>query len=240
MKLHDIPQIGGQMYLRDETDLWGFIQNGKYEPEETEIIKKLVKAQDVCLDIGANIGYFTVLLAKKCKEVWAFEPEPSNFNMLMMNLMMNDISNVYTVKSAVSWECGTNKLYLCDKSHGMHRMYKSVHCKDSIDVKTVSIDSTGLRPNFIKVDAEGFEWNVLLGMCHTLDKYHPIVVMEFHPPSIEEAGHKHHPQAIYDQLKVLGYDIYLMPYIENTISFNKLYERTDNVSGGQSILCLPK
>ena len=74
MKLHDVPQIDGKMYLRDQTDLWGFIQNGKYEPEETEIIKNLVKTQDVCLDIGANIGYFTVLLAKKCKEVWAFEP----------------------------------------------------------------------------------------------------------------------------------------------------------------------
>jgi hypothetical protein len=79
MQLIDIPSIGGKLYIRDETDCWGLIQNGVYEPEETELIKKLVKPNDVCIDVGANVGYFTVLMAKLGAYVYAFEPEPSNF-----------------------------------------------------------------------------------------------------------------------------------------------------------------
>ena len=236
MKLETIHDF--KLYLRGEKDLWGYYQNGEYEPEETKLIKSLVKSNDVCLDIGANIGYFTVLMAKQCKMVYAFEPEYTNFQLLAKNLMTNNINNVVGYNKAVSWKSGYDKLYICDKSHGMHRLYKSKHCNGHLEVATIRIDSLGLKPDFVKIDVEGFEHKVILGMIATLEEHHPTIVMEFHPPSIEESGH--HPRGIYDQLTVLGYDIRLVPNIDETISYEDLYNATNNESGGQNLYCIKK
>ena len=235
MKLETIHDF--KLYLRGEKDLWGYYQNGEYEPEETKLIKNLVKPSHVCLDIGANVGYFTVLMAKQCKLVYAFEPEPSNYDLMIKNVVANDLGRkVIPFNNAVSDKTGSSKLYLCDASHGMHRLYKSKHCNKSINVNTLDIDSQDIQPDFVKIDVEGHEHSVILGMLMTLEKHHPTIVMEFHPPSIEESGH--HPRGIYDQLIVLGYSIRLVPDIDKPISYERLYELTNNESGGQNILCL--
>ena len=226
-----------QLYVRDEKD-WGFWQNDTFEPEETELIKPIVKSTDVCLDIGANIGYFTILMAKQCRWVYAFEPEPSNMELLGKNLWANRIENVSGIKAAVSDKVGDTELYLCDVNNGMHRLYKSRFCTKLIDVDTIDVDSMALEPNFIKMDVEGAELDALKGMEQTLNKYHPTIVMEYHPPSIEEKGDN--PKEIYDLLKSLDYKIYLIPNIKEEFSYEDLYLQTDDQSGGQNILCQNK
>jgi FkbM family methyltransferase len=242
MKLYDIPQIDGKLYLRDETDLWGFIQNNEYEPEETKLIKSLVKSNDVCLDIGANIGYFTVLMAKQCKAVCAIEPERSNFELLIKNTDVNNLRNVWRYNYALVEypQAGGNRLYLCLKSHGMHRVYPSKHCdSDTIchGVRYDDLEFTNII-NFIKMDIEGAELGALHGMKQMLQRDMPTMVMEFHPPSIIEYGAN--PKDIYDFLTELKYDIRLVPNIDETISYQDLYDKTNNESGGQNILCQKK
>lgn len=246
MKLYDVPQIDGQLYLRDETDLWGFLQNGKYEPEETELIKKLVKPNDICLDIGANIGYFTVLMAKQCKNVYAFEPEPTNFHYLELNVQLNRLTNVELIKKAVSNLPTTTDimnaipLYLCSKSHGMHRIFESKHCdKEPLWVHNFRLDDFRFHVfDFVKIDVEGSELGVIKGMFDIIKENHPTMLLEFHPPTIHEYGAD--PRELYYLLKGLDYDIRLVPNIDETISYEDLYARTNNESGGQNILCQKK
>src|SRR5216117_3886323 len=156
MKLYDIPQIGAKMYLRDETDLWGFLQNGKYEPEETELVKKLVKKDMICLDIGANIGYYSILMTKQCEWVVAFEPEKSNCDLLKQNIKINRLGNINCYEIAVTHGQGGDILYLCPTSHGMHRVFKSKFCDKFKTVDSVSIDFMKYsKIDFIKMDIEG-------------------------------------------------------------------------------------
>ena len=242
MKLYDVPQINGQLYLRDSSDLWGFLQNGEYEPEETELIKKLVKPDDICIDGGANIGYFTILMAKQSKYVMSFEPEPSNRELLQKNLEVNKIINVFNDYFALAEFTGDTYLYLCDKSHGMHRIFRSKHCDKSIMINAVKFDDiwaiTHREINFVKLDLEGSELGALKGMITMLGECKPTILAEFHPPSIQEYGAN--PKQIYDLLTELKYDIRLVPKIDESISYEDLYAATNNESGGQNILCEKK
>ena len=229
---------GFDLYLRDETDLWGYYQNGVYEPEETKLIKSLVKPNYICMDVGANIGYFTILMAKQCKYVFAFEPEPTNFKLLRQNIALNHLQNKIDSKMEAVTELNTivMPLYLCSKSHGMHRTYPSVHCDSSMYCLGVALDDYKYpKIDFIKMDIEGAEMKALRGMVETLVKDKPTIVMEYHPPSIIESGAN--PKEIYNFLIRLGYEISLVPDIEFFIEYDKLFERTNNVSGGQNILC---
>jgi tRNA G37 N-methylase Trm5 len=191
MKLYDVPQIGAKMYLRDETDLWGFLQNGEYEPAETKLVQSIVKKDWVCFDVGANIGYYTILMAKLGKEVYAFEAEPYNYRMLIINMRTNNIINRYLLERALSEYKGLIPLYLCDKS--------------------------------------------LQGMVNVLKRDKPRMLIEFHPPTLEEAGTK--PEMVYHFLVERGYKIELVdPYTEIK-SYEQLDKLTRNESGGQNIFC---
>ena len=233
-----------KLYVRDEKD-WGFWQNDTFEPEETQLIKSIVKSNDVCLDIGANIGYFTILMAKQCELVYAFEPEPTNFMMLLKNIELNDLrKKVCSFDCAVTdesdYEESTQNLYVCSKNNGMHRTYPSVHCvSEPIQVDSIRIDDMKfevMKINFIKMDAEGSELPALKGMTELLERDRPVILMEFHPPSIEEK--RDNPKEIYDLLKGLGYKIYLIPNIKEEFSYEDLYLQTDDQSGGRNILCV--
>jgi len=218
-----------------------YFDNEAYERDEREIIKKLVKKDMVCLDIGANIGYHTVLMAKLARLVYAFEPEKSNQELLDKNIKENNLTDVGVFHCAVLDKDDTTTLHIADPIHnghyGMARTYHSRWCLgDSQKVSTMKIDSLNLKPNFIKMDVEGSEFYALKGMINTLERYMPIIMMEFHPPSIEESGAS--PEKIWQLLKGLGYQITLIPNLEiKTYSDLDLLTRAEG--GGKNILCTP-
>ena len=83
---------GHKMFL-DKNDILNLSINGIHEPFTTEIIKKEIKKDDIILDLGANIGYYTLIFAKlvgKKGRVFAFEPEPTNFTLLKKNIEINE------------------------------------------------------------------------------------------------------------------------------------------------------
>ena len=230
-----------QLYVRDEKD-WGFWQNDNFEPEETELIKSIIKKDWTCLDVGANIGYFTVLMAKRCKLVRSYEPEFTNHQQLIKNILLNQTLNVLPSRIALAERSGQGMLYLCPINNGMHRIYQSKFCNDAIVVKTRRFDDIwneldNFQVDFIKMDAEGSELGILKGMQGMLQILRPTIVMEFHPPSIEESGAN--PKEIYDLLSNY-YNIYLIPNIKEHFSYEELYLQTDDPSGGRNILCQNK
>lgn len=223
---------GSWMYV-DDMDSLGLIKYGIYEPKETALIKKLIKPNDIVLDIGANIGYFTLIMAKQAKQVIAFEPEPRNFQILQKNIELNKLANVKMYNVAVTENNNKTILHLCDTNRGMHRIYPSHWCNEgTTEVQTVRIDDWIQDANFIKMDIEGAEFGALKGMKQLLEKNDIIIMMEFHPPSIEEYGAK--PRDIYEFMKKLGYNIEV-PSV-GSVSFEEL-EKIAIEKIGTNIIC---
>ena len=226
--------LGKWMYI-DDKDSLQLAKKGIYNYEETKLVKKLVKRKDIVLDIGANIGYFTLLMAKQAKLVHAFEPEPRNFQVLKKNIELNKISNVKLHNIAIAETNGRTTLHLCETNRGMHRIYPSRWCTEgSNEVRTVRIDDIVQEADFIKIDIEGAELGALKGMVKLLKKCDATIFMEFHPPSIVEYGSK--PKDIYDLLTSLGYSFNL-PFIES-LAFEQIEQKAiDNA--GTNIICTP-
>lgn len=169
---------------------------GVHEPFGTELVTCEVKSGDVVLDLGAHIGYYTLLLAKLVGphgKVFAFEPEPGNFAVLRRNVKLNRCGNVVLSRKAAYNQNKIVKLYLCDLNSGMHRLHESVHCNRTIDVEGVRLDDyfsgQDIRFDFIKLDVEGAELSALKGMTRLLEKSNRVKLLtEFAPAHLAEAG----------------------------------------------------
>lgn len=172
-----------------------------YEPMEIDWIIKHVKSGDFVLDIGANIGYHTLILSKivgKTGRVYSFEPEPNNFKLLKKNLTINNCDNVILVNSAVGNEDGKLKLFLSNPkfkgANGMHRTYPSKYSSgETTDVDVVSLDNyldstVKKKLSFIKIDAEGSELPIIQGMQTILPNSKLFMLLEFVPSCIREKG----------------------------------------------------
>src|SRR5205085_1401318 len=122
---------GSWMYI-DDKDSLSLTKYGTYEPDETDLIKKIIRPEYIVLDIGANIGYYTLLMAKQVKQVFAFEPEQRNFELLQKNIDLNKLDNVDPRNVAASANSGKSTLYLCESNRGMHRLYKSEWCDEGV------------------------------------------------------------------------------------------------------------
>ena len=193
----------------------------------------------MCLDIGANIGYFTVLMAKLGGFVYAFEPEPDNYKILVSNIVTNGVQDsTHPLMLAIGDYDEVIDMYLCPDNPGMHRLYRSQWCNRTIPVKMVDIDTEfpGIEPDFIKIDVEGFELHAINGMSQMLKKHHPTVIMEYHPPSILECGDN--PEDIYKSMLNLGYKItYIGKKNVKIESYSQLLQLTNKPSGGENLLC---
>ena len=188
---------GHKMYLGPKDSL-GLSINGVYEDIETELVKNEIKEGDVVLDVGANIGYYSLIFAKlvgKYGKVFAFEPESYNFGLLNKNLRINGYQNVITKNTVVSDYIGTTKLYLSNLTTGMHRIYPSQYCTSkTINVETLTLDNylnaeLVDKISFVKIDVEGSELGVLRGMKNILQKNNKLkILLEFVPFCLREFG----------------------------------------------------
>ena len=140
---------------------------GVFEKFETELFKKEVKKGMTVLDIGAHIGYYTLLAANLVGEngkVFAFEPHPHNFAVLEKNVRINGYKNVVFVQKAISNKSEYTNLFLGNCSD-LHSLSNQVG-KKSIAVEAVTLDDffdKDYKIDVIKIDVEGSEMLVLLG-----------------------------------------------------------------------------
>ena len=106
--------VNGCKMQLDENDIMQ-ISLYDYEPIETELVKSTVKKSDITIDVGANIGYYTLLMAKIGAFVHSYEPEPNNFKLLSTNVHQNNFSKYVTLNNkAVSNFNGTSDFYLSE------------------------------------------------------------------------------------------------------------------------------
>lgn len=181
-------------YLEDDKYVGQRIALGKYEPYETELILRQVKKGDVVIDVGANIGYYTILLADKIGpsgKVYAFEPDSKNFEILEKNIEINKLSNVILVKAALSSQKGVKKLYKSAENYGDHRMFGKEKKRENEEVKTVKLDdflkNKEKKVDFLKIDTQGWEPAVFDGAKEIVEKNKPIIFFEYSPKSYQAA-----------------------------------------------------
>jgi FkbM family methyltransferase len=164
---------------------------GAYEPEVAELLRREIKAGALCMDIGAHVGYYAILMARLTGEagtVVAFEPVPENFEMIKKNVVLNSLGNVRLEPLAVSGEDGTLKLTLrSDEKLTFHASacdYDIGDRRKVIDVVTCSLDGYlarfGRVPDLLQIDVEGAELAVLHGAEATLRKARPKLLIEIH------------------------------------------------------------
>lgn len=173
-----------------------YIVKEGWEPETTRLFKRLAKADDVIVDIGANIGYYTLLSSKivgSNGKVYAFEPDPLNYKVLTENIKLNELTNVVFEQKAVSDKNGQIELYLNKSDIGAHTIYKSKKAGKSVTVESITLDEYFKGREYpidiVKMDVEGAEMAVLLGMKTILEKNRNIKIFaEFHAPWIKRAG----------------------------------------------------
>jgi FkbM family methyltransferase len=172
-------------------------REGVWEPFESSIVMQCLKPADVFIDLGANIGYYTVLASLACGtngQVFAFEPEPENFRLLEMNVALNALENVKLVNSAVSDTTGFADLFLSSENQGDHRLYDNEARASRVKVRTLALDDwfrdRDTRVNLVKMDTQGSEAQIIRGMSRIIEaNQHQIhMIVEFWPFGLRGAG----------------------------------------------------
>ncbi|HET9096095.1 MAG TPA: FkbM family methyltransferase [Candidatus Baltobacteraceae bacterium] len=195
----------------------------KWQPLETMLYERLIRPGDFVIDVGANIGYFTVLFAELTGSggrVLAIEPEPNNARLLRKNVEQRANAPVVTIaQTAVGSEPGTATLYVAASGNlGDNRMYFTEErhgIAAAKDRKTTEVPMTRVddlvagwpRVDFIKMDIQGFEGHALKGMTGVLGSNPDVLLFtEFFPYGMRAAGID--PFEFIEQLRSFGFDIW--------------------------------
>jgi FkbM family methyltransferase len=188
----DFTEVQGHKMFLDRGDILNLSINDPAGALETELVKREVKKGDTVLDIGANIGYYSLIFAKIVGEkgrVFAFEPHPDNFELLRKNIAVNGYKNIIPVQKAVSDKSGLIKLYLSGNSVD-HQICDSGEGRSFIEVESVRIDDyffgQDTKIDLIKIDTQGAEGLVLRGMPGLLKKNALKIIIEFWPPGLKK------------------------------------------------------
>jgi FkbM family methyltransferase len=206
---------GDRMYVDPSFVATYFINGRKYEPLTTAAVVSLLKPGMVALDIGAHEGYFSLVFGKYLGTdglVFSFEPESRNHALLWRNIKINRYERVvFPIRKAVADRTGRQSLFI-DSSHpGCHSLVAANVVSEGTDVTIPSIClddfAQGLprsrRIGLIKMDVQGAEGLVLRGAEAVLNRDYPIILMEFWPYGMRNAGTD--PSRTLEALESYGY-----------------------------------
>ena len=166
------------------------ILKGDFENNELNLIRKFIQPSDVFLDIGANIGLFSILAEEKKCSTWAIEPTPDTYQRLRENLALNKLKSAQIFNYALSDKNGEAILNISENGmdawNNISEMEQSEIGFKKVTIKTVTLDYfiteqkiPTEKPVFIKMDVEGWELNVLKGGEKYLTKHSPVLLIEF-------------------------------------------------------------
>jgi FkbM family methyltransferase len=177
------------------------LEYGEWSELEIDLYKDIIKINDIIIEVGSHIGSHAIPLAKIVKEgyIYAYEPQLLLFDLLNNNIKHNDISNIKTYLEAVSSHEKKAKLNQVDyqliyenkdevNSGGLD--FKELISENgSYEINIITLDNKYKhlqKLDFIKIDAEGNEFDILKGSKDLLKKFNPIIYCEFHPNQIKE------------------------------------------------------
>lgn len=161
-----------------------------YDPSLRAVIREHVKPGMTAIDVGAHIGWQTVLMCRQAGEdgtVWAIEPAPRNGQFLRANLSINNCGGCHIAHMA-AWDSETTmRLYFSATNTGDHSLIEEVRRK-SVIVPTMKLDTIGTA-DFIKIDAQGSEHAILRGARELIANSPDLVmVVEYWPQGLAAFG----------------------------------------------------
>ena len=156
-------------------------EQGIWEPYETSLLLSLLRPDDVFVDVGANIGYFSLIAATlvgAAGAVFAFEPDPANYSLLRDNARLNGCDELLSaVQAGLAAEAGEGRLYLSEDNLGDHQIFAADGARSSLAVNLLNGSQYlqqrlpgGRTPrvDVLKVDVQGAEYAVMQGLMPLL------------------------------------------------------------------------
>lgn len=185
--------------IADDTHFTKWVQeSGRLDHHQSLLARALPHVRGTVLDIGANIGTHTVAYAKHAERVLAFEPLPEAFECLEHNV--RSLENVELYQCAVGRNGGTTGICTPEKNYG------ASFTIGAGDIEVISIDSLELPAcNFIKLDAEGDEIEILVGAQKTIERFQPTMLIECNRSTLHRKGLT--SDELLDCIEQLGYRI---------------------------------
>ena len=212
------------------------------EPGSLALVRKLLKSGDTFIDIGANVGLFSVAAGRKVGptgSVLAFEPAPETMAALTDTIRLNGLKAIVTLHQCAAGRENGTALFHVGRICGHSSLLPLDEKRETIDISIVAVDDIvgGRKVDLIKIDVEGWELEVLEGLRVTLaNNPHASVLMEFGTSHIKRAGSK--PLEWIEKIRTFDLNIYeidedtaaLAPLrsegLDNIVSINLLLSRT--------------
>ena len=186
---------------------------GRWEPEEADVLRDLLRPGMSFVDVGAHVGYMTLLAAHAvgpAGRVWAVEPAPANAALLRANLAHNGAAHVEVIEAAASDRTGRIGLSLSPWNTGDNRAYP-VPAMEQVDVAAVRLDDvipTDVVVDVVKVDTQGTDHRAVRGMAALLARSRPVLLVEFWPPAIVEQGED--PAGVVAGYAAMGFEVRIL------------------------------
>lgn len=243
-----LPSFAGEIRLTDGTYLavdsrqgaerW-LMYSGNYQPALTYMLKQHTQPGDFCLDIGANLGFYSVKFGKWVLpggKVAAFEANPVMAKRVAENLALNNFSHASVIQKAVHSQSG-NVTFFIHPSPGKSSIDPQhvPHPVEQITVQAITIDEFIVRENWerldvIKLDIEGADCYALLGAQNSLGRFRPFMVFEYWyntPSTISDT--------VFSMLSSLNYNLQTLSSGGKLLPFN----RHDSEEGHVDVICVP-
>lgn len=213
-------QHGVQMRLYFDSQLSKSIFCGRFEWQEREFLNAFLRPEDIFVDVGANIGLFTLIAARcvgNAGHVYAFEPSPETYRRLVENVQLNQFANISVYQLALSNRPDQLEMMISKDGFdawnslakpiaGNTFVTENVNCVTWNDF-ALENDLVG-RVTMIKIDVEGWEKYVLEGGAKTLSRADaPILQVEFTEPAALSAGSS--CEELYHLLQDFGYQMFV-------------------------------
>ena len=214
---------GLSIYHAEQPLVARWLAMGLYEAETTRVLRESVKPGMTVLDVGANIGYFSLMAARFTGEngrVWAFEPVPTMLEILNLNVRNNALQNIITViPQAVSNVPGTTAMYVNAMASGWSSLYGEASAtlppeiraqQERIEIGCITLDDWAAQHKWptvdlIKMDIEGAEKQALEGMIQLSRKNARLkLIIEFNIRTLQAAAIT--PEELFVAIHACGFD----------------------------------
>jgi FkbM family methyltransferase len=214
---------------------------GEFSQAEVDLFEKFISDGMTVIDVGANIGCHTVNFARMVGStglVFAYEPQRLCYYCLCANVALNNLTNVYCLQNAVGREDGRIDVpeldYRCENNFGGISLGTITENCDKCSVKMIRLDDRKLnRIDFIKIDVEGMEGEVLSGAKETILKHRPFLYLENDRPE--------NVSLLVKMVRSLNYEIYFhAPPLYNSGNFLKNRKNIFGTITSINMFCCPK
>ena len=181
------------------------------------VTRQFVTKESTVLDIGAHIGTFALPMMKEAKEVIAFEPSPEASALLIRNAKENN-APIRIITKALGSKQGSGTLLVRNASNAGANTLVS-----GGDIPVVTLDSIVAHADFIKIDVEGMELEVLRGAAKLIETARPVILFEVNLSQLRAHGTS--PRALEHFFITRGYRLYV-PLEDKNRSFARVYSMT--------------